>query len=62
MDRQVDRLDRLVGDIHKTRGTMITRAGVIRALVDGVIDSGVDVTNITSERELRQRIATCLKR
>jgi hypothetical protein len=60
MDRQIIRLDRLVRDIHARTGAVITRAGVIRAFVDGVIDSGIDVISISSELELRARIATRL--
>jgi hypothetical protein len=62
MDRQIACLDGLVGDIHKANGSVMTRAGIIRALVDGVMDSGIDVTHITSELEMRQRIAFHLKK
>ena len=49
MDRQIARLDRLVSDIHRLSGAIITRAGVIRALVDGVVGSGLEVTTVSSE-------------
>ena len=62
MDRQIVRLDRLVSDIHRTTGAILTRAGVIRALVDGVVSNGFDVTRVTSEFDLRDRIASRLKR
>jgi hypothetical protein len=62
MDRQIVRLDRLASDIHRVSGAIITRAGVIRALVDGVVGSGLDVTNVSSELELRLRIAAHFKR
>src|SRR5215831_20228145 len=62
MDRQVVRLDRVVSQIHRTTGAILTRAGVIRALVDGVVGSGLDVTSVTSEVDLRNRIASRFKR
>src|SRR5262245_52816979 len=62
MDRQIVRLDRLVSEIHCATGAMVTRAGVIRALVDGVVGSGLDVTSISSEFDLRDRIASRFKR
>jgi len=62
MDRQVLRLDRVVSEIHRATGAILTRAGVIRALVDGVVGSGLDVTSVTSEVDLRNRIASRFKR
>src|SRR5436190_13703107 len=62
MDRQIARLDRLVSDIHRFSGAIVTRAGVIRALVDGVLGSGLDVRRALSEIELRDRIAARFKR
>lgn len=62
MDRQILRLDRLVSEIHRATGAILTRAGVIRALVDGVVGNGFDATNVTSELDLRDRIASRFKR
>lgn len=62
MDRQIVRLDRIVSEIHRATGAILTRAGVIRALVDGVIGSGLDVTSVISEFDLRDRIAGRFKR
>src|SRR6185369_10520586 len=62
MDRQIVRLDRLVSEIHRATGAILTRAGVIRALVDGVVGSGLDVTSVSSEFDLRDRIASRFKR
>ena len=62
MDRQIVRLDRLVHDIHRASGAILTRAGVIRALVEGVVGSGLDVTGLSSEFDLRDRIASRFKR
>ena len=62
MDRQIVRLDRLVSEIHRAGGAILTRAGVIRALVDGVVGNGLDVTRVSSEFDLRDRIASRFKR
>jgi len=62
MDRQIVRLDRLVSEIHRSTGAVLTRAGVIRALVDGVVASGLDVSRVSSEFDLRDRIASRFKR
>ena len=58
LDRQIVRLDRLVSEIHRATGAILTRAGVIRALVDGVVGSGVDIARVSSEFDLRERIAS----
>jgi hypothetical protein len=63
MDRQIVRLDRLVSEIQRATGAILTRAGVIRALVDGVVGgNGFDITNVTSEFDLRDRVASRFKR
>jgi hypothetical protein len=56
-DRQVLHLDRLAMDIRGRNDKPINRAEIIRALIDGLIDSGMDVTGATSEADLRARIA-----
>lgn len=61
MDRQVARLDRLANEIHASTGTVMTRASVIRALIDAVIDSGVNVSNVNSEPELKKRVASRIR-
>ena len=62
MDRQITRLDRLVSEIHRSSGAILTRAAVIRALVDGVVGSGFDVSRASSEFDLRDRIASRVRR
>ena len=37
-------LDRLATDIRGKSGKVINRAEIIRALIDGLIDSGMDIT------------------
>lgn len=36
---------------------MMNRAEIIRALIDGLIDSGMDITGAGSEADLRARVA-----
>lgn len=56
-DRQVMHLDRLAMEIRDRSGKMINRAEIIRSLIDGLIDSGMDVTSASSEADLRARVA-----
>jgi len=56
-DRQIVHLDRLAIDIRGKSGKVINRAEIIRALIDGLIDSGMDITASGSEADLRARVA-----
>jgi hypothetical protein len=56
-DRQIVHLDRLAIDIRGRSGRVLNRAEIIRALIDGLIDSGMDVTSTGSEADLRARVA-----
>jgi len=56
-DRQILHLDRLANDIRDKNGKMLNRAEIIRALIDGLIDSGMDITGTGSEADLRARVA-----
>ena len=56
-DRQIVHLDRLATDIRGKSGKVINRAEIIRALIDGLIESGMDVTGSGSEADLRARVA-----
>jgi hypothetical protein len=56
-DRQIVHLDRLSTDIRGRSGKAINRAEIIRALIDGLIDSGMDITGSGSEADLRARVA-----
>ena len=55
-DRQIADLDRLARDMRK-RGKPMNRAEIIRALIDGLIESGMDVVGAASEADLRARVA-----
>jgi hypothetical protein len=56
-DRQIHHLDQLAIDIRGKTGKVLNRAEIIRALIDGLIDSGMDITAAASEGDLRARIA-----
>ena len=56
-DRQIVHLDRLATEIRSKSGKVVTRAEIIRSLIDGLIDSGMDVTGSGSEADLRARVA-----
>jgi hypothetical protein len=52
MDRQIAFLDRLVADIRAANDTSISRAHLIRALIDALAESDLDLTNSRSEADL----------
>jgi hypothetical protein len=56
-DRQVHVLDRLAKDMHGKSGKGMNRAEIIRALIDGLIESGMEVAGTGSEADLRARVA-----
>jgi hypothetical protein len=56
-DRQLHDLERLSRDIRARNGKSMTRAEIIRALIDGLIESGMDITTSDSEADLRARVA-----
>jgi len=56
-DRQIVHLDRLATDIRGKSGKVLNRAEIIRGLIDGLIDCGLDVTGTSSEADLRWRVS-----
>jgi hypothetical protein len=56
-DRQILHLDRLASDVRARTGKVLNRAEIIRALIDALIDSGMDVTAAASEADLRARVS-----
>jgi hypothetical protein len=52
-ERQILHLDRLKAQIRRNQGGRINRAEIIRALIDGLIDSRIDITQQASEASLR---------
>ena len=62
LDRQIVFLDRLVADIREANGASISRAHVIRALVDALSESDIDLTSSRSEKELVKVLASRFQR
>src|SRR6185436_8577695 len=56
-DRQIVHLDRLATDIRGRSGKVLNPAEIIRALIDGLIDSAMAVTGTASHADLRARVA-----
>ena len=55
-NRQIVFLDRLAASIRAQSGAAISRAQLIRALLDAVADADVDLTAATSETDLKTTI------
>jgi hypothetical protein len=55
-DRQIVFLDRLAANIRAQSGAAISRAQLIRALVDAVSDGDIDLTAARSEADLKATI------
>ena len=60
-DRQIVHLDRLAVNIRGKdasgkKAKTLNRAEIIRALIDGLLDSGMDLTGSASEADLRARV------
>jgi hypothetical protein len=56
-DRQIQHLDRLATIVRGRNGKVLNRAEIIRALIDGLIDSGMHVMASGSEADLRAKVA-----
>ena len=61
-DRQIVFLDRLGADIRAASGVAISRAHVIRALIDALSESDLDLTGTRSEADLRAVLTARLGR
>lgn len=55
-NRQVAQLDQLLTKIRGRNPRALNRAAIIRALIDGFLDSRLDMSAIQSEQEFRTRI------
>lgn len=55
-ERQVLELDRLTTSIRATTGANLTRAEVIRALLDALTESRLDVTAVVSGAQLKRAL------
>lgn len=56
-ERQVLELDRLTTTIRSKTGANLTRAEVIRALLDALDESRLDVTSVVSGAQLKRILA-----
>ena len=61
-DRHVVYLDRLSADIRAATRASVSRAEIIRGLIGFLDQSGIDVTAITSEQELTERLLARMKK
>jgi len=61
-DRQIVYLDRLGADIRAASGVAISRAHVIRALIDALSESDLDLTGTRSEADLKAILTARLGR
>ena len=59
-NRQIVFLDRLGADIREQSGKSMSRAEIIRALIDALEGSGLDITGVRSEDELKNLILSRL--
>jgi hypothetical protein len=55
-NRQIVFLDRLAASIRAQSGAAISRAQLIRALLDAVADADIDLTSAVSEADLKATI------
>ena len=61
-NRQIVFLDRLAANIRAQSGAAISRAQLIRAVVDAISDADIDLTTATSESDLKVTILARLGR
>lgn len=61
-NRQIVFLDRLAANIRAQSGAAISRAQLIRAVVDAISDADIDLTTATSEADLKVTILARLGR
>ena len=55
-DRQIIFLDRLITDIRASTGAIVKRTDIVRALIDGLIESNLDLTSVRDEADLKRLI------
>jgi hypothetical protein len=61
-NRQIVFLDRLAANIRAQSGAAISRAQLIRAVVDAISDADIDLTTATSEADIKSTILARLGR
>jgi len=62
LNRQIVYLDRLANDIRANTGSAIKRAEILRALVDALAESNIDLLAATSENDLKATLRASLSR
>lgn len=60
-DRQIVFLDGIAASIRSRNGASVSRAQLIRAFVDAIGQTGIDITAATSEADVRTLVATRLR-
>ena len=55
-DRQIIFLDRLITDIRASTGAIVKRTDIVRALIDGLIESEIDLTSVRDEGDLKRLV------
>jgi hypothetical protein len=58
---QIAWLDHLAADIRMKTGAALSRAELIRAMIQAIQEKGIDLTEVTSEKRAIETIATHLK-
>jgi hypothetical protein len=61
-DRQVQHLDRLARRARRRGHKSINRACIIRGMIDGILQSGMDLSRHSSEAQLRENVASGLRK
>ena len=61
-DRQIVFLDRLAANIRAQSGAAISRAQLIRALIDALSEGDIDLTSARSEKDLKASLVSRLGR
>lgn len=61
LEKQIHWLDRLSLDIRGNTKAAVSRAEIIRSLISAMEESGIDLTQSTSEQELKSLVLTLLK-
>jgi len=56
-DRQIAHLHDYGSGRSKSKSRPLNRAEIIRALIDALIESGMDIAAVSSEADLRARVA-----
>jgi len=55
-ERQIVELDHLATEMRRKSSKAVNRAAVIRALIDALFDSGIDLSGATSAGDLKQML------